>query len=150
MPTYEFRCPDGHAFDKFYRSISASEMEVPCPTCGKSASRQISGGAGLQFKGSGFYLTDYGKNAHRGGSAPAKGGESSGASSGGDAAGGGSSGGSASGGDAKPKADGGTKPSSGTGGGGSGSGSGGGSTGGSSGGSGGGSGGGSSAKGGGE
>ena len=29
------------------------------------ASRQLSGGAGLLFKGSGFYLTDYGKNAHR-------------------------------------------------------------------------------------
>lgn len=68
MPTYEFRCPDGHVFDKFYRSISAAEMEVPCTTCGKTAGRQISGGAGLQFKGSGFYLTDYGKNAHRGGS----------------------------------------------------------------------------------
>ena len=77
MPTYEFRCPDGHVFDKFYRSISASEMEVPCTTCGKPAARQISGGAGLQFKGSGFYLTDYGKNAHRGGSAPAKGGATS-------------------------------------------------------------------------
>jgi putative FmdB family regulatory protein len=86
MPTYEFRCPDGHVFDKFFRSISAAEMEVPCPTCGKVAARQISGGAGLQFKGSGFYLTDYGKNAHRGGAAPAKGGASSDGKSGGDAA----------------------------------------------------------------
>ena len=32
-------------------SISAAEMEVPCPTCGKVAARQISGGAGLQFVG---------------------------------------------------------------------------------------------------
>ena len=68
MPTYEFRCPDGHVFDRFYRKISDSVSELPCPECGKIATRQLSGGAGLVFKGSGFYLTDYGKNAHRGGS----------------------------------------------------------------------------------
>jgi putative FmdB family regulatory protein len=65
MPTYEFRCPDGHQFEKFYRKISDATGEVLCPTCGKVAERQISAGAGLVFKGSGFYLTDYGKNAHR-------------------------------------------------------------------------------------
>ena len=66
MPTYEFRCPDGHEFEKFYRKISDSTSELPCPVCGKPATRLVSGGAGLVFKGSGFYLTDYGKNAHRG------------------------------------------------------------------------------------
>lgn len=66
MPTYEFRCPKGHEFDRFYRTISAAESEVACPECGAMASRKISGGAGFAFKGSGFYLTDYGKNAHRG------------------------------------------------------------------------------------
>jgi putative FmdB family regulatory protein len=65
MPTYEFRCPDGHEFEKFYRKISDAVSELPCPVCGKPAERQLSGGAGLHFKGSGFYLTDYGKNAHR-------------------------------------------------------------------------------------
>ena len=65
MPTYEFRCPDGHLFEKFYRKISDAVMELPCPECGKPATRLVSGGAGLLFKGSGFYLTDYGKNAHR-------------------------------------------------------------------------------------
>jgi putative FmdB family regulatory protein len=65
MPTYEFRCPDGHTFDRFYRKMSDAVSEVPCPECGKPATRQLSGGAGLLFKGSGFYLTDYGKNAHR-------------------------------------------------------------------------------------
>ena len=65
MPTYEFRCPNGHVFDKRYRSFADSLTEIPCPDCGETASRQISGGAGLLFKGSGFYLTDYGKNAHR-------------------------------------------------------------------------------------
>ena len=65
MPTYEFRCPDGHEFERFYRKISDAVAELPCPECGKPATRQLSGGAGLVFKGSGFYLTDYGKNAHR-------------------------------------------------------------------------------------
>jgi len=65
MPTYEFRCPDGHEFEKFYRKISDYTSELPCPVCGKPATRLVSGGAGLLFKGSGFYLTDYGKNAHR-------------------------------------------------------------------------------------
>src|SRR5690348_5238268 len=64
MPTYEFRCPDGHEFEKFYRKITDAK-ELPCPVCGKLAMRLVSGGAGLLFKGSGFYLTDYGKNAHR-------------------------------------------------------------------------------------
>ena len=65
MPTYEFRCPEGHTFDRFYRKMSDAVSELPCPECGKIATRQLSGGAGLLFKGSGFYLTDYGKNAHR-------------------------------------------------------------------------------------
>src|ERR1043166_9991558 len=71
MPTYEFRCSDGHPFERFYRTMSAAPMEQPCPECGALAARQISGGAGFAFKGSGFYLTDYGKNAHRG-TAPEK------------------------------------------------------------------------------
>ena len=41
---------------------------VRCPECGRRASRIISGGAGLIFKGSGFYITDYGKD----GKGPAK------------------------------------------------------------------------------
>jgi putative FmdB family regulatory protein len=65
MPTYEFRCPSGHEFERFYRKISDAESELPCPECGAIAGRQLSAGAGLLFKGSGFYLTDYGKNAHR-------------------------------------------------------------------------------------
>jgi len=64
MPTYEYRCPEGHEFEKFFRTISGAPTSVNCPTCGKVAERQLSGGAGLLFKGSGFYLTDYGKNAH--------------------------------------------------------------------------------------
>jgi putative FmdB family regulatory protein len=58
MPTYEYRCPAGHSFEKFYPTMNDSRR-VKCPTCGKRAERQISGGAGLVFKGSGFYITDY-------------------------------------------------------------------------------------------
>jgi putative FmdB family regulatory protein len=65
MPTYEFRCPDGHDFEKFYRSISAAPSVVACPVCGKTAERQLSAGAGLVFKGSGFYITDYGKDGKK-------------------------------------------------------------------------------------
>jgi len=72
MPTYEYRCPKGHEFERFYRTISAGEAELPCPECGAMATRQLSAGGGLVFKGSGFYLTDYGKNAHRGASPGAK------------------------------------------------------------------------------
>jgi putative FmdB family regulatory protein len=65
MPTYEFRCPMGHEFEQFYRSISGAPSEVACPTCGKKAERQISAGGGLVFKGSGFYITDYGKDGKK-------------------------------------------------------------------------------------
>ena len=76
MPTYEFRCPDGHDFEKFYRSISAAPPEVLCPVCGKVAQRQLSAGGGLLFKGSGFYITDYGKDGKKPQTPPASGGGS--------------------------------------------------------------------------
>lgn len=69
MPTYEFRCPEGHEFEKFYRSIGGAESTAACPVCGERAERMMSA-AGFAFKGSGFYLTDYGKNAHRGEAPP--------------------------------------------------------------------------------
>jgi putative FmdB family regulatory protein len=74
MPTYEYRCPNGHAFEKFSPRITA-RRHVRCPTCGKMAERVISGGAGLVFKGSGFYVTDYkraGEKAPEGETKPAE------------------------------------------------------------------------------
>jgi putative FmdB family regulatory protein len=65
MPTYEYRCPDGHEFERFYRTISGAQGEVSCPTCGLVAERRMSAGAGLLFKGSGFYITDYGKDGKK-------------------------------------------------------------------------------------
>jgi len=58
MPTYEYRCSKCHTiFDKF-ESITAPTI-TECPKCHGSATRVISGGIGLIFKGSGFYVTDY-------------------------------------------------------------------------------------------
>jgi putative FmdB family regulatory protein len=62
MPTYAYRCPNGHEFDHFYRKMSEATQTLPCPTCGEPGVRQVSGGAGLLFKGSGFYITDYKRN----------------------------------------------------------------------------------------
>lgn len=100
MPTYEFRCPNGHEFERFYRTISGAPAEVKCPECNEISTRKLSGGAGLVFKGSGFYLTDYGKNAHRK-SAPEKKSEGSGKSEGGKTEGGKAEGGKAEGGKAE-------------------------------------------------
>jgi putative FmdB family regulatory protein len=59
MPTYEYKCDAcGHQFERF-QSITAAPVKR-CPECGKSKVRRlISTGAGLIFKGSGFYITDY-------------------------------------------------------------------------------------------
>ncbi len=64
MPTYEFRLPDGTIIERSFK-ISEVPDEIPNPNGEGAAVRIISGGAGLLFKGSGFYLTDYGRNAHR-------------------------------------------------------------------------------------
>ena len=108
MPTYDYRCPNGHDFEHFFRKISDAAPELECPVCGAVAARRVSGGAGLVFKGSGFYLTDYGKNAHRRG-----GSDTSGSSSGGESS---ASGGDSAKGDASsataPKSDGASTPKS--------------------------------------
>jgi putative FmdB family regulatory protein len=86
MPTYEFRCPKGHDFETFYRSIGSAPAEVACPVCGSIAERQLSAGGGLVFKGSGFYITDYGKDGKKSQTPPVTAGESASAASGSDSA----------------------------------------------------------------
>ncbi len=76
MPTYTYRRPDGTTFDVFQKINDAALTEDP--ETGVPVQRVISGGAGLQFKGDGFYLTDYARK----GKAPAKEGGSSEASEG--------------------------------------------------------------------
>ena len=57
MPTYEYECRKcGHRFDKF-QSIMADPVKT-CPKCRGKVARVVSGGAGIIFKGSGFYKTD--------------------------------------------------------------------------------------------
>jgi putative FmdB family regulatory protein len=57
MPTYQYRRPDGSTFEVFQKITDASLATDP--ETGVPVERVISGGAGLQFKGTGFYLTDY-------------------------------------------------------------------------------------------
>ena len=59
MPTYEYACQKcGHEFEQFQSMSDASFRK--CPKCGKKALKRLVGaGAGLIFKGSGFYITDY-------------------------------------------------------------------------------------------
>jgi putative FmdB family regulatory protein len=94
MPTYEYRCPAcGQEFEKFQRM--SDEPRAECPSCGGTAERRLSGGAGLLFKGSGFYITDYRSDSYRkaagseGGGAEKGGGEKSGGDKGGSDKGGG-------------------------------------------------------------
>jgi putative FmdB family regulatory protein len=66
MPTYEYVCEKcGHEFEAF-QSISANPLkQCPEDLCAQKkwgrgrVKKQISSGAGLLFKGSGFYITDY-------------------------------------------------------------------------------------------
>jgi predicted nucleic acid-binding Zn ribbon protein len=57
MPTYVYRRQDGTTFEVFQR-ISDDPLETD-PDTGQPVERVIGGGAGLIFKGSGFYETDY-------------------------------------------------------------------------------------------
>lgn len=59
MPTYEYQCSRcGHDMEAFH-SMTAAPL-VNCPACGEDSLRRlISKGAGMIFKGSGFYQTDY-------------------------------------------------------------------------------------------
>jgi putative FmdB family regulatory protein len=58
MPTYEYECRKcGHRFEQF-QSITEAPVQR-CPRCRGKVRRLLSGGAGVLFKGSGFYATDY-------------------------------------------------------------------------------------------
>ena len=57
MPTYEYECKAcGHRFEIF-QNMSEAPIKT-CPKCRKSVRRLIGGGAGIIFKGNGFYVTD--------------------------------------------------------------------------------------------
>lgn len=64
MPTYEYRCRKcKHQFELFH-SIK-DDKPKRCPKCRSRADRVPAGGAGLLFKGSGFYITDYRSQSYR-------------------------------------------------------------------------------------
>ncbi len=61
MPTYEYECARcQHTFEEFQK-ITDKPL-TKCPKCGGKLRRLITGGVGLIFKGSGFYVTDYKKS----------------------------------------------------------------------------------------
>ena len=80
MPTYEYECEAcGHAFEQF-QSITAQPVKK-CPNCGKKKVKRLLGtGAGLIFKGQGFYITDYRSDAYNKAATAEKGGGESAAS----------------------------------------------------------------------
>lgn len=58
MPTYTYRCKScGETQDEFH-AISA-KPRIKCNACGGSCKKMLGTGAGVIFKGSGFYETDY-------------------------------------------------------------------------------------------
>lgn len=66
MPTYDYKCQDcGYDFEKF-QSINARKL-TKCPRCGGRVKRLIGIGAGIIFKGSGFYETDYRSKSYQDG-----------------------------------------------------------------------------------
>ena len=63
MPTYEYECTHcGHNFEVF-QNINDKALTI-CPKCNNKVKRLISAGAGIIFKGPGFYATDYRKGAN--------------------------------------------------------------------------------------
>jgi putative FmdB family regulatory protein len=96
MPIYEYRCPNGHTFERF-QSMTAPAPEK-CDVCGAAPLELVLYPIAIHYKGSGFYSTDYGK---KGAEAKKDGGGESGSSSG-DSSGGDSSAPKT---DAKPAAD---------------------------------------------
>ena len=59
MPTYEYRCPNGHVFEVFKRISDPPPDE--CTVCGASPVQTVLYPVPVHFRGSGFYTTDYGR-----------------------------------------------------------------------------------------
>jgi putative FmdB family regulatory protein len=103
MPTYTYRCKKcRHRFELFH-SIT-DESVKRCPRCRGKAERVPSAGAGILFKGSGFYITDYRSKSYKEKAKQEKAGGSAVASGSGDSGGGAASGGT------KSSGEGGSKP----------------------------------------
>ncbi|RKY08712.1 MAG: zinc ribbon domain-containing protein, partial [Planctomycetota bacterium] len=65
MPTYEYKCGHCNHLTEAFQSITASPKKK-CPECGKMKLQRLIGiGAGIIFKGSGFYETDYRSDSYK-------------------------------------------------------------------------------------
>jgi putative FmdB family regulatory protein len=65
MPTYDYRCKSCEHQWELFQSIKADPIKK-CPSCGKlKAERVIGAGAGIIFRGSGFYETDYRSDSYK-------------------------------------------------------------------------------------
>ena len=65
MPTYEYKCANCNHELEVFQSITAKPLKK-CPECGKMKLQRLLGtGAGLIFKGSGFYETDYRSDSYK-------------------------------------------------------------------------------------
>ena len=72
MPTYDYRCGECNHEWEVFQSITAKPKRK-CPDCGRQEAKRIIGpGAGIIFKGSGFYQTDYRSNSYKKGAEAAK------------------------------------------------------------------------------
>lgn len=72
MPTYDYQCPKCDHTWEMFQPITAKPVKK-CPECGKQSARRVIGpGAGIIFKGSGFYQTDYRSESYKKGAAAAK------------------------------------------------------------------------------
>jgi putative FmdB family regulatory protein len=80
MPLYEFECEACKTRFERIQKYTDPNPE-PCPTCGKGPIRKLPSSPAIQFKGSGFYITDYAKKSS---SEASSGSKSSGEKSGGD------------------------------------------------------------------
>jgi putative FmdB family regulatory protein len=85
VPTYEYKCPNGHLFEIFKRI--ADPQPEKCAVCGASPVETVLYPVPVHFRGSGFYSTDYGRKSRQpskdGGSGESSSGSSSGSESGG-------------------------------------------------------------------
>ena len=73
MPTYEYRCAEGHETEVFAKMTDPPLKK--CPECGKKVERVLFAPP-IHFKGSGYYSTDYGKGGKRASKEKPDGGES--------------------------------------------------------------------------
>jgi putative FmdB family regulatory protein len=63
VPIYEYKCPNGHVFERFQR-MSDPPAEV-CDVCGEGPVQRVLYPVAVHFKGSGFYSTDYGRGSRK-------------------------------------------------------------------------------------